>query len=312
LRPDLAIVLCVEASHRKSFATNEEIAAEKAALVRALPGGGTAILNAGDPLVRAMARQCRGTVQFFAPSPDAEALGARFAVRGEDPGWPERFRFHAQDRQSAAPPRPMIETRFVGDQWTVAFGAAYAAARVLGLEEAAIEAGMRAVNPYCARMQPVALPNGVTFIRDEFKNDPAPFAAAVRFLRRARAARRVAIIGPASDTGLGSRDAFREMARALHGAAELYVFVGSDGDCAQRVLLESGLSRDAVHHFRRFREVHDALPSLLQPGDLVLLKGRASSHLSRLFHAQTGPIACFKNQCSITGLCDYCPELRAR
>ncbi len=311
LRPDLAIVLCVSASHRKSFASNEEIAAEKVALVRAVLPSGTAILNADDPLVRTMAGQCRGAVQLFARSPEDVALGARFAYHGEDAGWPGRFRFQAHDRQLAAPPGPFLKTQFVGDQWGVAFAAAYAAARVLGLAEETIYRGMQVAKPYTARMEPVALPNGVTFIRDEFKNDPAPFAAAARFLHRARAKRRVAIIGPASDTGLGSRDAFREMARALHGAAELYVFVGSDGDCAAKVLIDRGVPRNAVRFFRGMREANDALPSLLQAGDLVLLKGRSSIHLSRLFHAQLGPVACFKNHCSIAGLCDFCPELRA-
>ena len=45
-------------------------------------------------------------------------------------------------------------------------------------------------------------------------------------------------------------------------------------------------------------------------GDLVMLKGRSSDHLSRIFFAQFGAIGCWKEKCSRRYVCDLCEDLR--
>jgi UDP-N-acetylmuramoyl-tripeptide--D-alanyl-D-alanine ligase len=51
------------------------------------------------------------------------------------------------------------------------------------------------------------------------------------------------------------------------------------------------------------------LPTLLAPGDLVLLKGRTSDHISRLAFAQLGRVDCWKVTCRKWIACDECWEL---
>jgi hypothetical protein len=41
----------------------------------------------------------------------------------------------------------------------------------------------------------------------------------------------------------------------------------------------------------------------------VLLKGRISDHISRLYFAQLGPIRCWRAACGRRIACDVCPEL---
>jgi len=77
LRPRVGVVTAVRAEHRTVFRTPEAMAAEKAALVDALPPDGVAVLNADDPLVLAMAERFGGrTITFGA------AAGA--TLRAED------------------------------------------------------------------------------------------------------------------------------------------------------------------------------------------------------------------------------------
>ncbi|MDX2268345.1 MAG: UDP-N-acetylmuramoyl-tripeptide--D-alanyl-D-alanine ligase [Bryobacter sp.] len=319
LRPDIGIVLSITASHRLAFPTDDAIAQEKVELVKAVPPKGKVLLNHDDPLVCQMADSVVAPVVFFGTQPAAPAAIA-FPYTAEDPGWPGTFRFCSlesnPETQSPSLPltdrisRACISTQFLGDHWGPSFAAAYAAGRLLGVPSAQALAALEKVKPHTARLEPCPLPNGAVLIRDELKNDPGPLRAAARFLKHAKARRRVAVLGPASDTGMGSRDSFRNMARQLLGAAELYVLVGQDGDCAVKALLGEGVPRERLHHFKTFRQVHDALPGLLRPEDLVLLKARNSAHLSRLYFAQFGPIRCFREKCEVLGLCDHCPELK--
>ena len=58
-------------------------------------------------------------------------------------------------------------------------------------------------------------------------------------------------------------------------------------------------------------EAAQALPGVFGEGDLVLLKGRTTDHIGRLYHAMLAPIQCWKTACPKTMLCDECWELGA-
>jgi cyanophycin synthetase len=66
-RNDVAVVLNIQPDHLglRGIETLEQLADVKAVLVEAVPRDGHAVLNADDPLVRAMRRRCSGDVVFF-------------------------------------------------------------------------------------------------------------------------------------------------------------------------------------------------------------------------------------------------------
>ena len=66
-RNDVAVVLNVQPDHLglRGIDTVEQLADVKAVVVEAVPRDGHAVLNADDPLVRAMRRRCSGQVVWF-------------------------------------------------------------------------------------------------------------------------------------------------------------------------------------------------------------------------------------------------------
>ena len=66
-RNDIAVVTNISADHLglHGVDTLAQLAAVKSVLVEAVPRSGTAVLNADDPLVAKMARQCRGHLVYF-------------------------------------------------------------------------------------------------------------------------------------------------------------------------------------------------------------------------------------------------------
>ena len=82
-RNDVAVVLNVTGDHLGLGGINSirQLAAVKQVLVEAVPRDGTAVLNADDPLVAAMASHCSGSVVYFSMDPDNETI-RRQASRG--------------------------------------------------------------------------------------------------------------------------------------------------------------------------------------------------------------------------------------
>ncbi len=94
-QPDIAIVTCVAESHLEGLGSLEGVAHEKAALLRALPASGLAILNGDDPstarhmLNATAARKVLVRVgqeaDWFATDVRSHGLGTSFLLQGERP-----------------------------------------------------------------------------------------------------------------------------------------------------------------------------------------------------------------------------------
>jgi cyanophycin synthetase len=82
-RNDVAVVLNVTGDHMGlgGITSIRQLAAVKQVVVEAVPRDGTAVLNAEDPLVAAMARHCSGSVIYFSMDPENEII-RRQASRG--------------------------------------------------------------------------------------------------------------------------------------------------------------------------------------------------------------------------------------
>ena len=88
-RPTVGIVTVVALAHAEMFGTIDEVAAAKGELIEALPASGTAVLNAEDERVAAMARRASARVLQFGGTGDVTAdavtfddeLRARFRLR---------------------------------------------------------------------------------------------------------------------------------------------------------------------------------------------------------------------------------------
>lgn len=86
VRPDIAVVTTVGASHLQLLKTVDGVFREKSALVKAIAPTGTVFLNKNDELLTKMAELTKANVVYFAPEIDqiaqeaAKAIGKFFAI----------------------------------------------------------------------------------------------------------------------------------------------------------------------------------------------------------------------------------------
>jgi UDP-N-acetylmuramoyl-tripeptide--D-alanyl-D-alanine ligase len=301
VRPDVAIVLAVAPTHTNVFRDLDQTAAEKRELVAAVPRGGLAILNGDDDRVRGMAEVCRCRVVTFGRSPSCDVWADEVSSR-----WPERLTLRVHDGRTTQ----RVETRLVGAHWVNAVLAAFLAARSQGVSLAEAADALTARQPFTARMQPVHLPNGATVIRDEMNSSPDTWRAALGVMREATARRRVLVVSDVSDSRKKPRDRYRDLGDLAAELADAALFIGGHADFAVKRALQRGMPPANVVSAVNVRSAAQRLPALLQEGDLILLKGRATDHLSRVLFAQLGSIGCWKTHCRKQIVCDLCKDLR--
>jgi UDP-N-acetylmuramoyl-tripeptide--D-alanyl-D-alanine ligase len=299
LQPDIGIVTVVGDEHVRAYGSRDALASEIRKFVASLPATGTAVLNADDDLVLAMAAHCTAEVVTYGISPTAD-------LRAEDivSAWPDRLRMTVVHEAE----RVTLRTQLCGAHWIPSVLGAIGGGLAAGFSLGECAEGIARVAPSEGRMQPVTTPDGVTFIQDDFKASVPTIDAAFAFMKAARAKRKLIVIGEIGDIGSTSRGKrYAKTAAMAQEIADLTVFVGP---WAPSVLTTQRAGRE--HALRAFIHVRDAaayINSVTREGDLVLLKGTLKhDHLRRVVMDRSGDIACWRDDCKRYMFCVECPD----
>ena len=254
--PTVGIVTRVAAVHTEVFGTIDDVAVAKAELVEALPATGTAVLNAADPRVAAMADRTPARVVTFGTGGD---------VRAEDVSLGRDLRPSFRLVSPWGETRVDLEAR--GTHMVDNALAAAAAALACDVPVDALPAALAAASLSPWRMEVVELPSGAVVINDAYNANPTSMAAALQALAALPARRRVAVLGVMAELGT-TTDADHAAIGAL--AAELGVDVVSVGVAAYGGTLVDDVA--AAH----------AVLGALADGDAVLVKASRVAALERL------------------------------
>lgn len=300
LRPHLAILLRVARTHTKEYRSLEETADEKWQILAGLKPGGILLLNADDPLLakREVPAGIRRVTFGTSPSCDYVASNVQAA-------WPDRMSFAVHHAAENA----MVRTPLVGAQWVTSVLAAVAASVELGLTVREAAAAAAGLIPFPARMQPVRLPSGATVIRDEYNGSVDSVDAALRFLAEAHAPRRILVSTIYTDSDERPDQRMARLGREASRICDVAVFVGWKSRAAAKAAVRSGMPPDKVKQLHSLRSLADFLRQEVTEGDLVLVKGRTTDHLSRAILAQFGRVRCLDTECKSTQTCDFCWKL---
>ncbi|MFB4307725.1 UDP-N-acetylmuramoyl-tripeptide--D-alanyl-D-alanine ligase [Actinomadura sp. GTD37] len=275
-RPDVGVVLNVGTAHVGEFGGRENIARAKGEIVEAVPPGGTAVLNADDPLVAAMASRTRGEVVTFGRAPDAVVRAA-----GETLDEQGRASFTLVTPEGTAP----VALRLHGSHAVPNALAAAAAARAAGLGPGAIAEGLSAAVPVSRwRMEVTERADGVTVVNDAYNANPDSTRAALDVLvHMARGRRAYAVLGEMAELGASSVAEHAKIGQhvARSGIAGLIV-VGANAAAMAEGAGQVGSWTGECVQVDDVGAAVAALSERLGPRDVVLVKGSRVAGLERV------------------------------
>ena len=185
-RPAVGVVTAVAPSHTERVGGIDGVARAKAELVEALPPSGTAILNADDQRVVAMAAQTAAATVTFGRAGAADVRIDDLRVDAL-----ARPRFTAHTPWGTVP----VALGVSGEHMAVNAAAALAVAGVLGVDLAMAADALGRAELSAMRMQLVRAATGGLVINDAYNANPTSMAAALEALAAVEADRRVAVLG---------------------------------------------------------------------------------------------------------------------
>jgi UDP-N-acetylmuramoyl-tripeptide--D-alanyl-D-alanine ligase len=139
-----------------------------------------------------------------------------------------------------------------------------------------IAARASGLTPPKHRGERVRLRDGITVLDESYNSSPAALMRTLEAVGRDRThARRVAVLGEMLELGRHSEALHAECGRATwaHGISALVTIGGAPAAVMAEAARAAGLRADAVRHVSTSPEALPLLAWLVQPGDLVLVKG---------------------------------------
>lgn len=269
VRPQIGVLTNVGVSHFGYFGSREAIAEAKTELVRSLPEGGVAILNADDAIVSNMAS-----------ATDAEV----FTYGVENIAWLRATNIKLDQlgrptfRMVRGPLKQQVELPFAGSHQVYNALAAAACGLALGLSLEECKLGLESAVASPWRMA-VTVAGGVTVVNDAYNANPTSMKAAITTCAElARDGRLIAVLGFMAELGEISQQEHESVGRLAGSLASRLVLVGNEtGDIA-------GGARSQGAEIVSVDTNEEALEAIgeLSARDVVLVKASRAARLESI------------------------------
>lgn len=275
--PDIGVVTNIGQAHIQSFKTLDGVARAKGELLQGLPASGTAVLNADDRYCAFLRELCPCRVLTFGLSPDAEIRAENISVSKDGSAVSFDMMIKGGGRRRLLIPLPGRHNVFNAL-------AAGAAAHAAGATFSEIEGGIMNAIATEWRMEMIKKAEEITIINDAYNANPASMQAALEAMYEiARESRAIAVLGDMAELGSISEEAHSQVGEmAVDYGTDVLITVGRKARVIARSAQAKGLPKGSIFTVQDIDDAAAILRAILEPGDVVLIKGSRFLGLERL------------------------------
>ena len=272
--PDIAVITNIHPVHLEFFSDIAEIAQAKKEILDGINTDGTAVLNGDDPAVLKIAKDWQGSKLLFGLSEGCD-IRAKNIQRA---GFQElSFEFNYGEI------RGRTSIPFIYESFLYNFLAASATAYALSIPFENILAQTKTLKPFPMRGEIFQLPDDILLIDDSYNSNPAALESILKDLSRLNAKRKVAILGDMLELGNTQISYHQKAGKQVQQYAwDMLITVGPLSQHMAEGAQQAGMSDTQIISFENSDEAADQVASLLEPGDLVLVKGSRGTRTDKI------------------------------
>ncbi len=275
-RPEVGVVTNIGVAHLRFFRTRDNLARAKAELLESLPRSGRAVINGDDDYAGLLREKSPCPVMSFGYS-------SRCEVRARDEEVDEAGRavFTLSVRGGGG---TRVRLPLPGRHNVYNALAAAAVGKIMGVDMAGIVEGLQDAETTGWRMEMITRPDEITIINDAYNANPVSMRSALMALGDiSRDRRAIAVLGDMGELGPVSEKAHEELGRmAVEYGTDILITVGRKTRRTAQAACEQGLPRGSVFATDGVDKAAEILRAIIEPGDVVLIKGSRFLGLERL------------------------------
>ncbi len=275
-RPEIGVITNIGWTHMQYFRTRERLASAKAELLECLPRTGRAVINADDDYADFLRGMSPCPVVTFGYSRRADVRADEVEV---DKNGKVKFNLQSKggDKTRIAIPLPgrhNVENAL----------AAAAVGKIMGVDMKSVAEGIANAETTGWRMEMINKPEEITIINDAYNANPVSMRSALMALGDiSRQKRAIAVLGDMGELGPVSEKAHQELGKlAVDYGTDILITVGRKSRKTAQAAREKGLPRGSIFVTDGVDKASQILRAIIEPGDVVLIKGSRFLGLERL------------------------------
>lgn len=269
--------------HVEFFSGPEEVASEKAKLIKPLASHDFAILNFDDAVVFDMKEKTRAHIitYGFGEGADVRAEHYHIMFREEDAGAPEGIAFKVAYKGKNVPVR--IFGAF-GKQQVYAGLSAIAVGIAKNINLIDIISSLQRYIVPPGRLKLIRGEKNTWILDDTYNSSPHAMHAALEVLTDIPAKRKIAVLGDMLELGKFTEQAHRAVGQRLKGI-DILITAGLRAKFIADEARAQGFPPDAIFEFDTSMEAAQKLEDIIREGDLILAKASQSIRMERVVEA---------------------------
>ena len=256
--------------HVEQFAAPEDVVKEKWVLVEALRDNGVLVYNHDDEIIRSRLSSVRQKTIGFGIEAPTDVMATRAAVYRTD-GRPSGVTFGVRvDEAVHTVQLPDV----IGSQVQYAITAAVGVAQYVGVNTEAALTGIRVLQTPPGRMRIIPGIKDTMLIDDSYNSSPVAVEHALDTLGELESGgRRIAVLGDMLELGPYSTAEHERLGALAARSCDCLLTVGVRARGFAAGALNAGLDEAAIFQYEHADRAGRELQTMLQPGDVVLIKG---------------------------------------
>jgi UDP-N-acetylmuramoyl-tripeptide--D-alanyl-D-alanine ligase len=277
--PDIGVVTNIGLAHVEFLGDEAGVAREEGTPLEYLPrnGDGLAVLNADDKWCQELRARTRATVITVGIDNFADVRASDIKINGD-----VKFRLNIAKKHEDV----VVRLKTLGRHQIYNALQAAAVGYMQGMDLDEIREGLETVEYPAMRMEQVML-RGVRFINDCYNANMPSMKAALHTIRETPCSgRKIAVLGDMLELGEHTQRAHLDIgAMAANSGLALLVTVGQAGGWIAEAAVEAGMEMHRVLRVGSAAEAAESLVSLVQDGDMVLIKGSRRLQLEKILES---------------------------
>jgi UDP-N-acetylmuramoyl-tripeptide--D-alanyl-D-alanine ligase len=273
--PTTGILTNIAPAHLQFFDSIEKIAEAKGELVEGISADGTLIYNADDPLVCRLARRFSGQKISFGQSKDSDIRADKIELLDLNT---TRFQLCCEGKSKT------VSLPFAGAHYVLNTlpGIALCRNNNIALEQVVDSIGK--LQPVAMRGQTLRFKKGFTLIDDSYNSNPQALMKMTELLCDTPSfSRRILLAGEMLELGPDSlRLHFECGSFAVKRNTDIVIGVQGAAVEIVRAAIEAGLPQSQAHFFQDVGTAASYVNTLVQTGDLLLIKGSRGVHMEKI------------------------------
>ena len=276
VRPDIGVVTNIGLAHAEFLRDEAGVAEEEGTPLEYLPrnGDGLAVLNADDMWCDKLRIRTNATVVTVGIEKFADIRASDIKINGD-----VKFRLNIAKKRDDV----IVRLKTLGSHQIYNALQAAAVAYIQGLDLDDIREGLETMEYPKMRMEQAML-RGVRFVNDCYNANVPSMKAALRMIRETPCNnQKIAVLGDMLELGEHTRREHLNIgAMAANSRLKRLIVVGQAARWIAEGAVDAGMETHGVVPVLNAGEAAESLLSLVQEGDLVLIKGSRALRLEKI------------------------------